>query len=295
MTSALLGGIAALGSALAFAVASLFFRRVGETVSPIGTNLAKGLVAVAITLAVILARGMADLPLSAVLMLCASGIVGITIGDTAYFAALNALGPRRTVLLDTLGPGLTAVAAVFVLGERLDAWQWGAIVLTLAGVGWVMRERSDGGTAASAVTRTGVLWGLCSVGCHAAGVLLAKDALSLIPALEGSLVRQVVAVVAVAGWAGVRGGVGRHLAPLKNPRTMKLFLVAAISGSFLGIWLSMLGLRLTDASIAATLTATTPIFIVPLAAIWGGDRITPRAVAGAVVAVGGVAALLLFS
>ena len=61
MPPSLLGGLAALGSALAFAVASLFFRRLGETVGPVGTNLAKGLVAVVFTLAVVLARDGRDI------------------------------------------------------------------------------------------------------------------------------------------------------------------------------------------------------------------------------------------
>ena len=68
MQPSLLGGLAALGSALAFAVASIFFRRLGESVGPIGTNLAKGVVAVVFTYAVVAAQGMAEIPLVPALM-----------------------------------------------------------------------------------------------------------------------------------------------------------------------------------------------------------------------------------
>lgn len=299
MLPALLGGAAALASALAFAVASIFFRRLGEAVSPVGTNLAKGLLSVVLMLFVVAAGGMADIPLRAGIFLGLSGLLGITIGDTAYFAALNALGPRRTLLLDTLSPGLTALLAVIVLGERLSLLQVAGIAVTLAGIGTVMRGRqrtaspAPAGSPTASATRVGVLWALCAVGCHAGGVLLAKDALREVPALEASLVRQAVAVAAVMAWVGVRRGIRTELAPLRQRRYLMLFLGASIAGSFAGIWLSMLGLRLADASIAATLNATTPIFVLPLAALFDRDRLTPRAVLGACVAVVGVAVLLV--
>jgi drug/metabolite transporter (DMT)-like permease len=67
----------------------------------------------------------------------------------------------------------------------------------------------------------------------------------------------------------------------------------AVSGPFVGVWLSLIAARYTDVGVAATLMATTPVLIIPLVMFTEGYRPSLRAVLGAVVAIAGVA--LLFS
>jgi drug/metabolite transporter (DMT)-like permease len=66
----------------------------------------------------------------------------------------------------------------------------------------------------------------------------------------------------------------------------------AFVGTFGGFWLSLFSLKYVDASIASTLNATTPLFILPLVAIMLRERISLRAFLGAVIVVGGVALIL---
>ena len=72
-----------------------------------------------------------------------------------------------------------------------------------------------------------------------------------------------------------------------------LVLTATALGTWLGLWLSMVALKLTLAAIAATLTATSPIFVLPLSRIFLKERLSVTAVVGAAVAVAGVAILVL--
>ncbi len=288
------GGFFALASAFCFASASLLFRRLGYSVSPLGLNFAKTVIAVVACAAILLYRGMAEIPTREGLFLALSGLAGITLGDTAYFTALNALGPQRTLLLDTLSPGLTAVLAAWILHERLDAVAWLGILLTLAGVAWVLRGRSAPGQEVRGSMARALAWGLCAVGSHAVGVILAKDALVQVPALEASLVRQVAALAALALWGGLEGGrLAGWVRPFGSWPQLRTLVGASLLGTFAGIWLSMLALEFAPASIAATLNSTGPLFILPLTRVFDGERINWRAGLGAALATAGVALLLL--
>ena len=74
---------------------------------------------------------------------------------------------------------------------------------------------------------------------------------------------------------------------------MRLTLAGAVLGPFLGVWLSLVSATHTKLGIGATLMATAPIMMLPLARMAYGDRPRPAAVAGTFVAVLGVACLFL--
>ena len=63
-------------------------------------------------------------------------------------------------------------------------------------------------------------------------------------------------------------------------------------GPFLGVGFSLMAVQNAKAGVAATLMSITPVLLLAPAAFLMKERITPRAVVGAVVAVGGVALLV---
>lgn len=68
-------------------------------------------------------------------------------------------------------------------------------------------------------------------------------------------------------------------------------LVAAFLGTYLAIYLQQTALKYSATGIAQALTSTSPLFVLPLAAALG-DRVSLRAVGGAVVALVGVGLLV---
>ena len=167
----LMGELAALGGAFLWAVASVIYTRVGRAVGPAAMNLLKNVVALAMLGLTLLFVGQAlpDAAGPAVALLLLSGVVGIGLGDTAYFETLNAVGPRRALLLETLAPPLAALLALVFLGERLHPGAWLGIAVTVVGVIWVITERAPqagSGTAREAAAvaggrlRRGLLFGL---------------------------------------------------------------------------------------------------------------------------------------
>lgn len=71
-------------------------------------------------------------------------------------------------------------------------------------------------------------------------------------------------------------------------------LMGVALGPVLGVWCSMVGVDETEAGVAATLMAMSPVLVLPLAVWLEKERVSWRAVLGAVIAVGGVV-ILAFS
>jgi drug/metabolite transporter (DMT)-like permease len=67
--------------------------------------------------------------------------------------------------------------------------------------------------------------------------------------------------------------------------------LAAVLGTYLAIYLQQTALKYAATGVAQALASTSPLFVLPLAAVMG-DRVSPRAIAGAVVALVGIGILV---
>ena len=287
----LLGGLCALGAGACWALASVIFGRLGRTVAPLGLNLGKGLLALACLGAALGVDGLEPVGPRAWLLLGASGLVGIALGDTVFFQALRRLGPRRTLLMTTLIPALVALLSFALLGERLEARAWLGALVTVAGVTWTLWERLPEGEDAGS-WRQGIGYGLLTVATCAAAVMFSKVALAEVRPLQATAMRLLCAVLALLGWGLARGQLLTWLSPLRERRTLLGLCLAAFVGTFLGMWLSQASLWFTSATVATILSATDPIFVLPLAALVMGERLRLRPVLGALLSLAGVALLL---
>jgi drug/metabolite transporter (DMT)-like permease len=285
-----LGGIAALGSGAAWALGSVLFRSLADKTSALGLNFAKGMLGLVYLGVALCWVGLVPMDLRATLCLSLSGLVGIALGDTLFFMALVRLEPRRTVLLATVGQALTVVLALVVLGERPTAWAWAGILTIIAGVSWVMMEQSEHG---GQNTRSGLLLGLGAAGCMSVGIILAKLGMAEVPALQATAVRM------AAGMGGLllvglsKGSIIAWLRPLWNRRSLLKLAWADVVIIGGGFYLSMLALELIDATLASVLCATEPLFVLPLAVWLLHERLSPRAIGGALVAMAGVGLILV--
>lgn len=290
----LLGASAALASAAGWAVGSILFRRIGDEASPLGMNLGKGILSLLLLGAVLLVAGTSTMDGRALAFLVVSGVIGITLGDTFFFMALVRLDPRLTLLLMTVGQVATVLMAVAFLGERPAPLAWAGIPLVLGGVTWVMREQTPAAERGQGRMGTGgVTWGLLAALCISGGFVLAKVGLEEVSALQGTVVRFAAGMAGLALYGLARGEIGAWLSPFRSPALLRSILLAVAVISFGGFYLTMVAYKHTDASLATILMSTEPIFILPLAAVALKERISRRAVLGALVAVSGVVLIVL--
>ncbi len=277
-------------------VATAIYSRVGQAVPPLPLNLLKGAIAIA-AIALTLASGYGSLPAlppTLAVILLASGAIGIGLGDTAYLASLQALGARRALLLETLAPPLSALLAWLFLQERLSWLAWSGILVTLLGVGWTIAERTPGQTIAAGQMRRGLLWALVAELAQASGAVLSRMALlnPQVSALSGSFWRLSGGTVIILLLLALRPRQQLRQIPWRSPRALAAIVAASLCGTYLGIWLQQVAFKFSPTGIAQTLLATSPLFVLPLVAL-SGERLSARAIAGAAIAVGGIA--LLFS
>ncbi len=291
------GELAALGAALLWALTSVVYERIGQRIPPLGLNLSKGMIAIAMLGLTLALRGnpVPEISASHVWLLMLSGVVGIGLGDTAYFETLRHLGARRALLLETLAPPITACLALIFLNEVLPAIAWLGIVLTILGVAWVISERLPNRPAGSINLERGISFGLLAALAQAVGAVLSRAALAEtnVSPLWAALLRLVAGVLVLLLWGLIRRQTGQWLKSLNSKRVLGALILAAFGGTYLGIWLQQVGLKYAAAGIAQTLIATSPLFVLPVAA-WMGEVISMRAVLGVLIAVSGIALLFGF-
>jgi len=177
---------AALAAAFCWAFSSLLWRRLPTSLSAARLNLLKNLLAVALLLPLALLLPWQMAPRS-LLLLALSGVLGIALGDTLFFAALRRLGTRRTLTIDAGGPAVTSLAGVALLGEVPRPAQWLGIALITLAVLLVVHQRAprpDGPEGAQSAggevaghDGVGVALALGALGCGSGGALLARAGL----------------------------------------------------------------------------------------------------------------------
>ncbi len=285
------GELAALSAALIWASASVIYIGVGRQLSPLILNFTKGWIAIVFLLFTLLLRGQLLPSVSATHwgLLLLSGLLGIGFGDTAYFNALNCIGARRTLLLETLAPSLSALLATLFLQEHLSSTAWWGIGLTLTGVFWVVAERVPESDQSHFRPWLGLWFGLLAALGQSIGAVLSRAALrgTEIDPLWSTLIRLVGGTIGLALWIAIRQTPTEMLKPVRSRRLFTVVAGTAFISTYLGIWLQQISLKYAATGVAQALTNTSPLFILPIA-LWMGEKVSLRAILGVAVSLTGV-------
>ncbi len=291
-----MGEVAALAAAGLWAIATLLFAKAGARLPAVSLNLLKtalALVGLGVTAWWIDGQPLPlDLEPGPLGLIAISGFIGLTLGDSLYFLSLSGLGARRALVLWALTPAATTALGAQVLGEPIGPSFLTGLILTTLGVALVLTDRAPAGAAPGLSPVLGILAGLGAVACQAGGSVTAKLGAAGLSGLELSVLRLAfgTAGLIVPGlWALRFGRVSL------DRRGFGFIALATVFGTYLGIWLSMFALQNAYAGVVATLGATSPIFVLPIARLLYGEVIGARAAAGAALAVAGVAVLMLAS
>ncbi len=226
-----------------------------------------------------------------------SAMIGIFLGDTLLYATLKRLGPRRTGILFTTNAPITVIIGYFFLKEALPLATAIGCVFIMAGVllavfcrtGSAQKhsfEQIQGSLAA------GIALGILSALCQAIAVLIARPIMAAgVDAMAASALRVGIAALALNCMfllQPVRNG-HQHI-----PMTWKLMWQTSLSGILgmaLGMTFLLFALAHGQAGLVSTLSATSPILILPLLWIATREKPAPGAWVGALLAVLGIACI----
>jgi drug/metabolite transporter (DMT)-like permease len=293
-----LGIIAALSAAFLWAASSTVYSLLGLKIPPLKLNLYKGLIAIALILItlVITSNPGFSLQLSTLIWLLISGVIGIGLGDTAYFLALKHNGPRKTLLLETLSPPLAGGLAWIFLGETLTIRAWSGIILTILGVAWVIGEKTKDSYNPQKRPKLGIIWGILAAISQATAAVISRYALveSGIAPLYSTLIRLIGGTIIILPllllFPQQRVTLHQEITNNQKWKTPLILVATAFASTYLGIWLQQTALKYTPTGIATTLLATSPLFILPIAKVMG-EKISFRAILGVIIALIGIANL----
>jgi drug/metabolite transporter (DMT)-like permease len=226
-----------------------------------------------------------------------SGTIGLVLGDGCLFRAFLLIGTRRAMLLMTLVPVISTLLAWGWLGETLHPVEMGAVLLTVGGIAWVVSERQSAqGTSVETKRQyaLGLLLGLGGALGQALGLVTAKQGLiGDFPSLSATLIRMVVATGVLWLLTLVRGQIGATWPALREKKARLFIAGGALTGPFIGVWLSMVAVQHAQVGIASTLMALSPIILIPLGHWVFREQISPRSVAGTIVALAGATIIFL--
>jgi drug/metabolite transporter (DMT)-like permease len=192
----------------------------------------------------------------------------------------------------SLVPPMTAVLAWLVLGETLTPRQCLGMAMTVGGVLWVVRERiPDAAREARHPPARGVLLGLGGAVGQAVGLVLSKHGMGDYDAFASNQIRILAGSAGFAVIFTVTRLWPRFVDALRQRPAMARTLLGATFGPFLGVSLSLVAVQNTVTGVAATIMSITPVIILPASHWLRRERVSVRAVAGALLAVLGTAVL----
>jgi drug/metabolite transporter (DMT)-like permease len=305
MSPTLTSELAGLGTALLWASSAMCWAVLSRRINPTAVSTVRLVFAVAALAAIHCARY--DLPWptglssTAFWVLCLSGVVGAGLGDLFYFHSLRRIGPRLTMTICALTPVAAALLALLPpIRERMSGQEVIGMALAIGGVIWVVSEK-HGRTAwpsTPASFRQGVILSILSVLCLAVSFISARLGMNAftaapVPAFSATLLRVTAACLWTFGLVAVTGQTRETAVAFRHRRDFAWLLLGVTVGPVCGIWMSMVALQGAATGVASTLICLSPLFLIPMSWIAYGERPTVGRIVATIIALGGVACMML--
>lgn len=303
-----IGELWSLVTAVLWTLSALAWTSAGRHVGALAVAFLRLVLAVAVYLPFLHVSGGMDLLVNADhrtwLLLGVSGFLGFFVSDLCLFKAFLVIGPRLSLLVTSLTPPATVLMSWAFRGEAgFGPQAWTGMGITLAGVLWVVLERraGNGHPHTQRQLRQGLMLALFATLVQAAGTVLAAEGAAkfdfppsawLLGGAVSALIRIVGAVVGYVALTTVLGRWPVIAAALKMRREMTILAAGALVGPCVGVTTYMLALKGCHEGLVTTILATIPVMILPFSIFLYGERVSRRAVGGALIAVAGVAVLM---
>ena len=226
-----------------------------------------------------------------------SGLVGYVIGDFCLFQCYIIIGSRFGQLFMTLAPLAAALMAWLTLGQQMNWMSVLAMLVTLVGIGISVLGRGEHHRISLKLPLNGVLFAIGAAICQGVGLVLSKIGMDhyatgaipewLIP-FSANFIRCIAGIIGFSLLLYFREGFKPLREALHDRKGMTVATATTIFGPFVGVGFSLMAVQYTGAGIASTLMALTPIIII-LPSYWlFHEKITWKAVLGALISVVGV-------
>lgn len=283
------GAACALGAALAWSVTSLLARTLMPHYGSVTINAVRsGIAGTLLVACVVLTDGpgvLVAMSGTTFLVLVVSIVAAIGIGDSVFFESTRAIGLGRAMTIATTYPIGAALMAAAIYGERITTPIAVGTLLTLGGVALIVSVRPG---ARPERLWFGVATAVIASVAWAVSTVMMKTPLQEIEPLTAQAIRLPLASALLWLTPWTRGAAAALRAGGRGPllRIGALSLVTAASSV-----LFVASLKYAGVAVGSVLSATAPLFALPLGVIFLGERASLWTVLGALVAVAGIVVL----
>ena len=285
-----LGIIAALGSAASWAFATVVFDRLGKVVPYAGITFLKGFFSILLMLMLVVMVGdFKTISAHDAIILILSGIIGIAIGDTLFFKSLQDLGAKMQVLYFMLGQIVTMLLSFLLLDDMLTLEEYVGAIILLCGiviVTWGQQEDHPN-------KKRGIIGGFISIICFSISTIMIKYTEADIDVVSASFYRMLAGTLSMSLFGITTHKVKSWVAPLRDYKTLSLFLLNVAVLTIGGFILSMYAIKAISVSLASILSTTEPVFVLMLAYLINHEKISKRELIGTAVSIIGLLIIIL--
>ena len=228
-----------------------------------------------------------------------SGIIGIFLGDTLLFIALQKIGPRRNNILFSLTAPFTIILNIIFLNHNMNILNFFGCFIVFFGVVIAITYGSDVNDKhrwekIEGSIKIGIIFGILAAFCQSIGLIMMKPILdSGGDPIASAAIRTSVSflLISFSFFMNSKNFVS------KIPITISIIVKTIISG-FLGMALGMslllISLQNADAGIVATLSSTSPIIVLFLIWILTKKMPSKGAWIGTVIAIFGTGLIFIY-
>ena len=220
-----------------------------------------------------------------------SGFIGMFLGDLFLFKAYNMIGARVTMLIMALSPIIVSIIDFLFLGVTLYPIQIFAILITCLGIILVIFKTEDKKISLGFSVK-GLLYAFLATLGQSLGVILTKLGSTTYDSLATSQIRLGVAIFFFGTVVLYEGKARETIKMITSKKALSLLLIGTFFSVF-GIAALIEAFKSANASIASTISSTSPIIMIPCSILFYKEKIRKNEIIGAIISVVGLSIFFL--
>lgn len=292
------GEMAALATALCWAVTATSFEHSAKKIGSMNLNLLRLFIGLAfLSIFTLITRGYlfpTDATQSEWFWLLLSGLVGIVIGDLLLFEAFVLIGSRISMLIYASVPPLSGIMAFMFLGEKMTMFQVIGMFITLVGIASVILvTEKDSKKVSFSHPVLGILFAFGGAFGQAAGYIIGKFGMANYDPFSSTQIRLIAGIIGFMVIFTLKGHWPKFMTAFKRRDALATLTLGSFFGPFLGISLSLYAVQKINPGVASTLISITPILLIPYAFFIKKEKVSFKEVLGTVITLLGVGVMFV--
>lgn len=220
-----------------------------------------------------------------------SGFIGMFLGDLFLFKAYNMIGARVTMLVYALSPIIVSIIDFLFLGVTLYPIQIFAIFITCLGIILVIFKTEDKKISLGFSVK-GLFYAFLATLGQSLGVILTKLGSTAYDSLATSQIRLGVAIFFFGAVVLYEGKAEKTIKMITSKRALSLLLIGTFFSVF-GVAALIEAFKSANASVASTISSTSPIIMIPCSILFYKEKIRKNEIIGAIISVVGLSIFFL--